>query len=116
MMDRPAVIQAQHLEKLVVVYIRQSSPHQVRENIGSAEVQRGLVKLAREWGWARSRIVLIEDDLARSASVAGQRPGFRRMLALIDQGEVSCVLLHDFARAARNPREAEDFLSRVLEH
>jgi DNA invertase Pin-like site-specific DNA recombinase len=116
MMERPAAIQPHHLEKLAVVYVRQSSPYQVRENVGSTDVQRGLVNVAMSLGWDNSRISCIDGDQGRSASIAGQRSDFRHLLDIIDEGSVSLVLLNDFSRASRNTREGEGFLSRILEH
>jgi hypothetical protein len=44
--SRPAKIQPWHLERLAVVYVRQSSPYQVMHNKESADVQSGFRYLA----------------------------------------------------------------------
>src|SRR5437870_6456133 len=111
-MDRPPQIQAHHLEKLAIVYSRQSSLPQVRNNTGSTEVQRQLVELPLIWGWPESRVRLIEEP-GRSGSVAGGRPKFRELCRLIEEDCVSLLLLHDWSRASRNTREGEELLELI---
>src|SRR5439155_1581362 len=48
-------INGQHLERLAVVYLRQSSARQVRENFRSTERQYGLAEEAVKLGWERER-------------------------------------------------------------
>jgi DNA invertase Pin-like site-specific DNA recombinase len=108
--ERPPQIEPRHLEKLAVVYVRQSTPEQVRDNLGSTDVQRRLADRAREWGWPDSRIQIIDDDLGVSGSHAGLRQGFSRMLDLMHQGEVAIVFVNDSSRLSRNPSDAEAFL------
>ncbi len=60
-MERPYEIKATHLARKALVYVRQSSEAQVRDNRGSAEYQRGLARLAEAWGWARRQV----EDLER---------------------------------------------------
>ena len=43
-------IRDHHWERLAIVYIRQSSPHQVLENRESRERQYALAKLAQQFG------------------------------------------------------------------
>jgi DNA invertase Pin-like site-specific DNA recombinase len=112
-MGRPLQIEPRHLEKLAVVYVRQSTPEQVRDNLGSTDVQRRLADRAREWGWPNSRIDIIDDDLGVSGSHAGFRQGFSRMLDLMDRGEVAIVFVNDSSRLSRNPSDAEAFLLRA---
>src|SRR5437899_2565561 len=66
--ERPPQVRPEHLAKLAVVYVRQSSPDQVKKSIGSIAVQKALVKVARRWGWPAHLIKVIDDDLG----VAGQ--------------------------------------------
>ena len=47
-------IHHQHLEKLAIVYVRQSSPKQVMEHRESRERQYALVDLAKALGWSLS--------------------------------------------------------------
>ena len=45
-----------HLERKAVIYIRQSSPKQVREHLDSQLTQRTLVRRAQSLGWHPERI------------------------------------------------------------
>ena len=58
-------IQSEHLERLAIVYVRQSSPRQVLNNRESRELQYGLVGLATSYGWHGDRILVIDDDQGR---------------------------------------------------
>ena len=55
-------IKTEHLGRLAAVYIRQSSPGQVRNNTESYRVQKGLVTRAEQLGWPASQIKLFEAD------------------------------------------------------
>jgi hypothetical protein len=72
-----------HLSKNAIVYVRQSSARQVRENIESTQLQYALVERAKAYGWPDSQIVTIDDDLGVSGSGLEGRHGFQRMLAEI---------------------------------
>ena len=65
------LITPDHLRRLAIVYVRQSTEEQVRDNTGSTEYQRGLVEVARALGWEESQIQIIDEDLGRSGSSAG---------------------------------------------
>src|SRR5438874_1807199 len=75
--NRPTKIQACHLDRLAVVYVRQSTPFQVAHNKESAEIQRGLRERAIEWGWHPKRVVVIDDDQAQSGTSATERSGYQ---------------------------------------
>jgi DNA invertase Pin-like site-specific DNA recombinase len=113
MIDRPPEIQARHLEKWAVVYARQSSPEQVRDNTGSTQVQLQLRELPLRWGWPAPRIKVL-DDFGRSGSIPGLRPKFRELCGLIEEDKVSLLLLHDWSRASRNTREGEELLELIV--
>jgi DNA invertase Pin-like site-specific DNA recombinase len=100
-MERPHEIKATHLARKALVYVRQSSEAQVRDNRGSAEYQRNLAQLAGAWGWAHDQIELVEDDLGRTATAAEHRGGLRRMVAMIAAGEVGAVFVGDDSRLSR---------------
>ena len=57
-----------HFRRLAVIYVRQSTEEQVRENTGSGDFQRGLNEVALSYGWPESHILIIEDDLGKSGS------------------------------------------------
>ena len=47
------LITPDHLRRLAIVYVRQSTEEQVRDNTGSTEYQRGLSEVGRSLGVAR---------------------------------------------------------------
>ena len=55
-------VRPEHLERLAVVYIRQSSPRQVVENRESRARQYALTDYAALLGWPSERILVIDDD------------------------------------------------------
>ena len=70
-------ITAEHLSRQAYVYIRQSTPGQVRHNLESQRRQYALVDHARFLGW--QNVEVIDEDLGISGSVT-RRPGFERVL------------------------------------
>ena len=95
-------ITADHLARRAVVYIRQSTPEQVRYNLESQRRQYGLVDRARELGW--HDIDVIDDDLGRSGD-GRPRAGFDRLLRAVCEGHVGAVFSSEASRLARNGRE-----------
>jgi DNA invertase Pin-like site-specific DNA recombinase len=99
---RSSKIQPRHLDQLAVVYIRQSTPQQVRENRESRERQYALADHATTLGWARDRVLVIDDDPGQSGRSAALRPGFQRLLAEVTLGHVGLVLGLEMSRFARS--------------
>jgi DNA invertase Pin-like site-specific DNA recombinase len=84
-------IATRHLAKLAIIYVRQSSTRQVRENVESTQLQYALVDRARAYGWPGDRIEVIDDDLGISGQSLEGREGFQRLLAEISLGHVGIV-------------------------
>jgi DNA invertase Pin-like site-specific DNA recombinase len=95
-------IQAQHHERLAYVYVRQSSPQQVIDHRESQDLQYQLTGLARDLGWPDSQIIVIDDDLGKSAISAVDRSGFQGLVAAVGLGRVGLILVTDVSRLARN--------------
>ena len=64
-------VTARHLQRQAMLYVRQSTLHQVLENTESTARHYALRERAVGLGWETSRIVVIDQDL-------GQKGGFRR--------------------------------------
>ena len=94
-------IASRHLERLSIVYIRQSSMTQVHRNQESTKLQYGLANMARQLGWDHERVVVIDDDLGVSASSAIGREGFQRLLAEVALDHVGLILGIEMSRLAR---------------
>src|SRR6266704_3424974 len=95
-------ITTEHLSRRACVYVRQSTPDQVQNNLESQRRQYALVERARQLGW--EQVEVIDDDLGRSGS-GTLRPGFERLLSLLCDGEVGAVLSIEASRLARNGRD-----------
>jgi DNA invertase Pin-like site-specific DNA recombinase len=98
-------IRAHHLERVAIVYVRQSSARQVRENIESTQLQYRLVEQARALGWSEAQTVVIDNDLGLSGQSLEGREGFQRLLAEVSLGHVGIVLGIEMSRLARSCRD-----------
>lgn len=95
-------ITADHLARKACVYIRQSTPEQVRHNLESQRRQYSLRDRARTLGW--QSIEIIDDDLGISGSGI-RRPGFERLLASVCDEQVGAIFSIEASRLARTNRE-----------
>jgi len=96
------LVTAQHLSRLAVIYIRQSSPQQVLSNQESLRLQYALRQRAEALGWAPERIEVIDADLGLTAAAAQHREGFKQLVAQVTLGEVGIILSIDVTRLSRN--------------
>jgi DNA invertase Pin-like site-specific DNA recombinase len=104
-LSRSAKVQAQHLRRLAVVYVRQSSPQQVLHHRESTALQYDLRRQAVEWGWPLERVLVIDDDQATTAQTAVHRSGYHRLLEEVDLDHVGIILGIDMSRLARSCRD-----------
>ncbi len=96
-------IRAEHLERRAVVYLRQSTLKQVRENLESQRLQYALADRARELGW--TDVEVIDTDLGTSASAGSTRVGFERLVATVALGEVGIILSREVSRLSRTDKD-----------
>lgn len=96
------LVKATHLERKAVVYIRQSTPHQVVSNQESLRLQYALRQRARELGWHEADIDVIDSDLGLSGASAVGRGGFKELVGRVGLSEVGLILSIDVTRLARN--------------
>ena len=104
-LSRSAKIQAQHLRRLAVVYVRQSSPQQVLHHRESTALQYDLRRHAVELGWPLERVLVIDDDQATSGQTAVHRSGYHRLLEEVDLDHVGIILGIEMSRLARSCRD-----------
>lgn len=93
----------QHLERKAILYVRQSSAHQVLHNRESGALQYAMRERLSDLGW--SRIETVDEDLGRSAAGGVAREGFDRMIADVCLGKVGAVAAREVSRFARNSRD-----------
>jgi DNA invertase Pin-like site-specific DNA recombinase len=101
-------LRPQHLQRKAVLYIRQSSAHQVIHNLESQKLQYAMRERLRQLGW--NEIEVIDDDLGRSAAGTVPRAGFERMVAEVCMGKVGAVAAREVSRFARNSREWQQLI------
>lgn len=99
-----------HLAKLAYVYIRQSSPGQVRHHQESTELQYRLVERPVLFGWLHERVHVIDDDLGKSGTSSRDRQGFQTLIAEVGLGKAGLVMSLDASRLARNNRDWHQLL------
>src|SRR6185295_10225655 len=102
------LITADHLRRLAVVYIRQSTEEQVRDNVGSTQYQRSLAAVARSYGWPDSQIQVIDEDLGMSGS-SPDRTGWQRLQMMVGAKQVGAVFVATISRLSRQLIDFEVF-------
>jgi DNA invertase Pin-like site-specific DNA recombinase len=96
------LITPQHLARKAVIYIRQSTPHQVLSHQESLRLQYALGDRARQLGWPDEAIDVIDDDLGLTAAYAEHREGFNTLVAQVTLEQVGLILSYDVTRLSRN--------------
>jgi DNA invertase Pin-like site-specific DNA recombinase len=99
-----------HLDRLAIVYVRQSTPHQVANHRESTDLQYQLRRRAVGLGWADERVVVIDDDQGLSGQSVENRPGFQRLLAEVSLGHVGIVFGREMSRLARSCKDWHQLL------
>ena len=99
-----------HLERLAVIYVRQSTAQQVLDHQESTRLQYGLVARARRMGWPEERILLIDDDLGKSGSDSEGRVGFKRLVSEVGLDHVGIILGVEMSRLARSSKDWHQLL------
>lgn len=107
---RSEKLQSWHLERLAVVYVRQSTPQQVLDHQESTRLQYGLAGRAAAWGWPASRVLVIDDDLGKSAASAEGRVGFQRLVSEVSLDHVGLILGVEMSRLARSNKDWHQLL------
>jgi len=91
-----------HLKRAALLYVRQSTMRQVFENTESTKRQYALRDRAVALGWPHDEIVVVDGDLGHTATAAGDREGFERVVTEVGMGRVGIVLGLEVSRLARN--------------
>src|SRR6187431_1739859 len=99
-----------HLDRVAVVYVRQSTPQQVLDHKESTARQYALADRAVALGWSRDRVTTIDDDLGKSGQSIEGRPGFQRLLAEVALDRVGLILGLEMSRLARSCKDWHQLL------
>lgn len=101
-------IRPHHRDRKAILYVRQSSTHQVLHNGESRVLQYAMRERLQALGW--QDIEVIDDDLGRSAAGSVVRAGFERMVAEVCLGKVGAVAAREVSRFARNSRDWQQLI------
>jgi DNA invertase Pin-like site-specific DNA recombinase len=97
-------IKPEHLARKAIVYLRQSTEKQVRQNQESQRLQYDLGDRMRALGW--KEVEIIGQDLGVSAAIASaRREGFERVLSSVALGEVGIVVSREVSRLSRTDKD-----------
>jgi DNA invertase Pin-like site-specific DNA recombinase len=97
-------ITPEHLARKAIVYLRQSSEKQVRQNTESQRLQYDMAERIRGLGW--QEVEVISSDLGTSAAIgAVYREGFERVLSSVALGEVGIVVSREVSRLSRTDKD-----------
>ena len=98
-----------HLDRLAVVYVRQSSPKQVLDHRESTARQYAFADQAVALGWPRERVLTIDEDLGKSGRTTEGRSGFQRLVTEVTLNHVGLVLGLEMSRLARSSKDWHAF-------
>ena len=101
-------IKPHHLARKAILYVRQSSAHQVLHSRESQALQYAMRDRLVALGW--SEVDTVDDDLGRSAAGGVMRVGFERMVAEVCLGKVGAVAAREVSRFARNSRDWQQLI------
>lgn len=96
------LVTARHLRRKAVIYIRQSTPHQVITNQESLRLQYALRQRASDLGWEEANVEVVDTDLGLSGATVIHREGFKDVIARVTLGEIGIILSYEVTRLARN--------------
>jgi DNA invertase Pin-like site-specific DNA recombinase len=101
-MSRSELVSQTHLQRKALIYIRQSTPHQVLSNQESLRLQYALQQRAIDLGWRQQDIEIIDADLGMTGASAAHRVGFQEVVTKVTLGQVGMILSVDVTRLSRN--------------
>src|SRR3989442_441871 len=91
-----------HRSKPAYIYLRQSTPGQVRHHQESTERQYALREMAKELGWSESLIRTLDRDLGKTGTEMTRREDFKTLVADVSMGQVGAVFALEASRLARS--------------
>ena len=94
-----------HLERLAFVYVRQSSPGQVRNHVESRKRQLRMQEHVQRLGWPAARIRLLGGDSGRSGSSQHGRDNYQTLLEAVVDRTAGIVAAAELSRLARDNQD-----------
>src|SRR5262249_9283307 len=103
-------IRPPHPDRPARRHVRPPTQHHDVAHRGSADLQYQLRRRAVEYGWAESRVLVIDDDQGMSGQSIEGRLGFQRLLAEVSLGHVGIILGREMSRLARSCKDWHQLL------
>jgi len=94
-----------HLARHACIYIRQSTPAQVRFNQESTERQYNLADQAKALGWTPEQIRILDGDLGQSGQLTTKRDDFKTLVSDVAMGQVGAIFSLESSRLARSNKD-----------
>ena len=91
-----------HRSRPAYIYLRQSTPSQVRHHQESTERQYALREKALDLGWTESLIHTLDRDLGKTGTEMAGREDFKTLVAEVSMGQVGAVFALEVSRLARS--------------
>ena len=101
-MNTSNLITNHHLTRKAIIYVRQSTPHQVFSHQESLRLQYALKQRAVSLGWRAEDVDIIDNDLGLSGTSTQHREGFNELLGRVTLGEIGIILSYEVTRLCRN--------------
>lgn len=108
-------IKKHHLQKTAFVYLRQSSPTQVKRNVEGARRQRQMQNRMKQLGWPAARICLLGGDTGNSGSTLHGRDDYQTIVAGVLAGQAGAVAARELSRLVRDNQDWNE-LVRLCRH
>src|SRR6201987_4238186 len=109
MRKEPSMLNAKiadhHLARHACIYIRQSTPAQVRFNQESTERQYNLANQAKALGWTPEQIRILDGDLGQSGQLTTKRDDFKTLVSDVAMGQVGAIFSLESSRLARSNKD-----------
>ena len=94
-----------HVERAAFVYVRQSSPTQVKRNTEGAERQRRMQHRVIELGWPDRQVRLLGADTGRSGGSLHGRDDYQTMLQAVMAQEAGIICASELSRLVRDNQD-----------
>jgi DNA invertase Pin-like site-specific DNA recombinase len=103
-------IEPPYREKTAYVYLRQSSPGQVKKNVEGGRRQRRMQERVQELGWPAGRICLLGGDTGQSGESQHGREDYQVILEGVLNGQAGAVAARELSRLARDDQDWNQLL------
>jgi DNA invertase Pin-like site-specific DNA recombinase len=101
----PQKIEPHYLRKTAFVYLRQSSPGQVKRNVEGGRRQRRMEERMQDLGWPRSRVRVLGGDTGHSGGSLHGRDDYQVIIDSVMAGRAGAVGARELSRLIRDNQD-----------